>query len=162
LRILSSFMAIPVRESSRRWNHKRRALGIPGRPHESLITIRGIIPTKTTGRTNRSDWPAGHGVSRTCHGWLRLWVMQVSKPAVQYVTFVTGNITPDAANISSMATVPPKMIHPAPLPACGHGPCLPRQRRDCCMVRAQSSPVFRLIMSITVFLLMPTLRAMSR
>ena len=33
-----------------------------------------------------------------------------------------------------MATVPAKMIHPALLRAFGHGPCLPRQPRDGCMV----------------------------
>src|SRR5262249_32779623 len=43
LRILSSFISVPARESSRRRNHKRRPLGIAGRPHESVITIRDII-----------------------------------------------------------------------------------------------------------------------
>src|SRR5215471_15349940 len=42
LRILSSFISVPARESSRRRDHKRRPLGIAGRPHESVITIRRI------------------------------------------------------------------------------------------------------------------------
>jgi chemotaxis protein methyltransferase CheR len=35
-------MSALARESLRRRNHKRRPLGIAGRPHESIITIRGI------------------------------------------------------------------------------------------------------------------------
>src|SRR5262245_3227472 len=38
--------------------------------------------------------------------------MQVSKPAVQYVTFVMGNITAEPAKPSATKRLPPKTIQP--------------------------------------------------
>jgi hypothetical protein len=60
----------------------------------------------------RGDCPAGHGFSTTCHGWLRLLVMQVSKPAVQYLTFAIGSRTADTATLSTTTRLPPKTIQP--------------------------------------------------